>query len=93
MKKTIYNVAVLMDSQETCDRMKQLCIDNGLPIWGSDDLGWHFNKIEKCYLSFDPTENEFYVFVSDKYIKKFKKKNITESEFIELLKEHKLCEQ
>ena len=32
MKKTIYNVFVVMESQEQCDRMKQLCIDNNLPI-------------------------------------------------------------
>ena len=39
--KTIYNVAVLMESQEQCNRMKQLCIDNGLPIW-DDDLAFEY---------------------------------------------------
>jgi len=33
MKKTIFNVYVVMESQEQCDRMKQVCIDNGLDYW------------------------------------------------------------
>ena len=31
MELTIYNVYVPMESQEQCDRMKQICIDNGFP--------------------------------------------------------------
>mgnify|MGYP003402789722 FL=1 len=31
--KTIYNTYVVMESQDQCDRIKQLCIDNNLPIW------------------------------------------------------------
>ena len=30
--KTIYNTYVVTESQKQCDRMKQLCIDNGLDI-------------------------------------------------------------
>jgi len=30
--KTIYNTYVIMESQEQCDMMKQLCIDNELEI-------------------------------------------------------------
>ena len=33
MKKSIFTVFVPVDSQEQCNRLKQICIDNGLPIW------------------------------------------------------------
>jgi hypothetical protein len=79
--KTIYNVAVLMDSQETCNRMKKLCLDNGLTYWGYED-------------SFEYVKQKFEYFV---YAHKFlvttneylKFELVTESEFIELLKNNK----
>ena len=33
MKLTIFDVYVPMQDQEQCDRMKQVCVDNGLPYW------------------------------------------------------------
>jgi hypothetical protein len=78
--KTIYNVAVLMDSQAQCNRMKQLCINNGLPIWG-----------HKCSFKLGIYCNVFR-FVEDKFFVATPSTNqslVTESEFIELLKNHK----
>lgn len=82
MKKTIFNVFVVMESQEQCDRMKQLCIDNGLPIWDSvisfimcEDVSYfgytNFSGFA-IYGSFYDEETQ-----------------VTEQEFIELLKEYK----
>jgi hypothetical protein len=79
--KTIYNVAVLMDSQSQCNRMKQLCLDNGLPIW---DHGVAFEKIEGEENVFGRGfDHEFYVGIEHE------KTLITEAEFIELLKQEK----
>lgn len=82
-KKTIYNVYIPMESQEQCNRMKKLCIDNNLPIW---DVDYSFELLHK---------NEVFGFdsklfwVMDKIIGDNLKTQITEQEFIELLKEHK----
>lgn len=89
MKKSIYNVYVVMDSQETCDRMKQLCIDNGLPIW-SFKCGWEFDNTYVGSHQFGFWDNE------DFFIGLDANKNytqVTESEFIELLKTTKCQEQ
>ena len=50
MNKTIYNTYVVMESQEQCDRMKQVCIDNNLPedVFRASKLYetfsiWYFN--------------------------------------------------
>jgi hypothetical protein len=85
MKKTIYNVAVLMESQETCDRMKQLCIDNGLPYW-KDELAFILMLNNENYFHASKHEQIFAVFCTNLQNKTL----VTESEFIELLKEHKL---
>jgi hypothetical protein len=81
MKKTIYNVAVLMDSQETCNRMRQLCIDNGLT---------YYNLVTFFIY------NEFYFYDSKQRfeilygaVEEEGKTLVTESEFIELLKREK----
>jgi hypothetical protein len=87
MKKTIYNVAVLMDSQETCNRMRQLCIDNGLPIW-EDEVAFSFDffssEKEKAFFGFFGCE--FYVVIDENV---YQRTIVTESEFIELLKQEK----
>ena len=81
MKKTIYEVAVPMESQEQCNRMKQVCIDNGLPIW-DEGIGFRFDLEYENY--FRIVISEFYVTFSD-----LRKTIVTESEFIELLKQKK----
>ena len=79
MKKTIYNVAVLMDSQETCDRMKQLCIDNGLP-YSADENAFVIIGMLK-YFGFYREYFDTWALSS--------RTQVTESEFIELLKQEK----
>ncbi len=84
MEKSIYNVYVVMDSQATCDRMKQLCIDNGLPYWKSIASFQYIDWFLNCF-SYDIQDNEFYCF-DVKSAKNIIKTQVTESEFIELLK-------
>ena len=79
--KTIYNVAVLMEDQTQCDRMKQLCLDNGLPIW-DDKVA--FEKIEGEENNFGfGFDDEFYVGIG------YERPLVTEYEFIQLLKNNK----
>ena len=82
MELTIYNTYVVMESQEQCDRMKKLCIDNDLPIW-DNPFGWHY-FIFKIALSYNFNENEFYCFSVKSPINSSKTK-VTEQEFINLL--------
>ena len=82
--ETIYNVYVEMESQAQCDRMKQLCLDNGLPILDSDYAFIFFNEIEE-YFEFDQISKTFYV----SYVN-LKQKKVTESEFLKLIKNAKL---
>ena len=81
MEKSIFNVYVVMDSQETCDRMKQLCIDNGLNYFKNDyAFCISLNNINKVF-EYDTESNSFYV--SSININDIQ---VTETEFIELLK-------
>jgi hypothetical protein len=81
MKKTIFNVFVAMDSQEQCDRMKAVCLENGLPIWDKTGFELLMDEINFSYHIF--TE-EFYVSSNIEH-----KTQVTEAEFLELLKEYK----
>jgi hypothetical protein len=80
-----------MESQEQCDRMKQLCIDNGLPIW-DDKMAFELPDDGIGYFGFDDEknrgDNEFFIFEGIGNDLKGKTL-ITESEFIELLKQEK----
>lgn len=80
MKKSIYNVYVVMDNQETCDKMKQLCIDNGLQYWNHES-GFNYLKNSGNYFECNYGV-EFGVY--DDIIQN--RQQVTESEFIELLK-------
>jgi len=82
--KNIFNVYVEMDSQATCDRMKQLCVDNGFPIW-NDTAGWYF--INTRIFAFDDDCGEFFCYNNNTF--PTKKVKVTETEFIELLKQYK----
>lgn len=77
---TIKNVYVEMESQAQCDRMKQLCIDNGLPILDSDYSFTIINDIKK-YFEFDQISKTFYVSSVN-----LAEKKVTESEFLKLIK-------
>lgn len=84
MKKTIYNVYVPMTSQEQCDRMKQVCVENGLDYW----------KDKIAFLNF--TNYDYFLFGKNYGFAVYSSislsdTQVTESEFLELLKEHNQC--
>lgn len=81
MKKTIYNVYIPVESQEQADRLKQLCIDNGLP-YSKDDLDFFLAKNLVFRYSF--VFQEFQMWFYDEEFTQS-----TEQEFIELLKQTK----
>ena len=83
MKLTIFNTYVPMVDQVQCDRMKQLCIDNGLPIW--DDFRFE-TKAKDFYKFFYRDIEDFCNWKENSH--DFEK--VTEQQFIELLKEYKL---
>jgi hypothetical protein len=82
--KTIYNTYVVMESQEQCDRMKKLCIDNGLPIWNNFEFIFDKNVGNQFYNTIDPTTNNFSYSFTVLYHSEHSTQ-ITEQEFIELL--------
>lgn len=76
--KTIYNVYVKMESQEQCDRMKQVCFDNGLP-YSKKEIAFEYDS--DFGNAFRYTEcNQFGVY------EPYNKTKVTESEFLKLLK-------
>jgi len=82
MENTIYNVYVPMESQSQCYRMKQLCLDNGLPIW-EHPSAFNFNdEYDVFALAYDT--NEFFILAYKSDCPNYKE--VTESEFIKLLK-------
>jgi hypothetical protein len=87
MKKTIFNVYVVMESQEQCDRMKKICIDNGLNYWKTKSA---FDFIENCIFTQSDDDKDFWVMISKINVKKYKKnkQEVTETEFLQLLKEY-----
>lgn len=88
MKKlSIYNTYVVMESQEQCDRMKQLCIDNWLPIWEAD-FAFDFDNVDNndCFSYAKDTEEFFIYPISGNEEEIINKIKVTEQEFIELLK-------
>lgn len=79
---TIYKVHVPITSQEQANRMKQLCIDYGLPIW-KDSIAFLFN-LNKSTFEYGKGANEFWITSWRE-----NKTEISEQQFIELLKNHK----
>jgi len=83
MKTTIYNVYVPITSQEQADRMKQLCIDNGLPIW-EDIIGFEYWESEgNNFFYYNSEEFSIGVF-KDNFV--INKEILTEKQFIDLTK-------
>ena len=79
--KTIYNTFIKMSSQNECDEMKQICLDNDLPI---GNLESSFELIEEIgYLFFHYSENSKAFFIGDNY---YNFKKTTKKDFIELIK-------
>ena len=92
MEKNIFNVYVEMQDQAQCDRMKQLCVDNGLPIWEDENsFDITSRKDEKSWFWYDEIENEY--FIVDLRIDEIPLDSpsceATKIEFIELLKQYK----
>ena len=85
--KTIYNTYVIMESQEQCDRMKQLCIDNGLKIW--EYYSAFELQIESNQDKFMFNGTEFFITLLTPLDISEGCEEITEQEFIELLKQSK----
>jgi len=83
MKKlTIFEVYVLMTSQEQCDRMKQVCVDNKL----KNPFKFKFDD-DTDYFSYWEEEELFGIFYD--YTLENDLIKVTESEFLQLLKEYK----
>jgi len=83
--KTIYNTYVKMKSQEQCDRMKQLCINNNLPIWDDECAFIYDTQQDFNNFSFDNDGMpEFMVFLCELDFTE-----ITEQEFINLVNKRK----
>jgi len=81
---TIYNTTVPVKDQDQADRLKQICIDYGLPIW-EDNKSFTFTPYKKNYLIF--AMDYFYICWVDTNPTD---KIITEQQFIELLKDTRL---
>jgi hypothetical protein len=80
--KSIYEITVPVTSQEQADRLKDICVKYGLPIW---DYKRAFTLDEWCrYFLFDTRNTGFAVFGHH-----LNKTPITESEFLLLAKEFK----
>lgn len=79
MKLSIYEVYVNIEDQEQADRMKQICIDYGLPYWGSADAFLLIKDFK--YFSFFGKD----CWIGSKHLID-NKTQVTESEFLELVK-------
>lgn len=82
MKKSIFTVYVPITSQEQADRLKQVCIDYGLPIWDFEDAF----KLEKDCRFFCVDADQLNFAIYGAHHNKIK---VEESEFMELLKQWK----
>ena len=89
MELTIFNTYVVMESQEQCDRMKQLCIDNNLPIWDYNCAFEFDNEFDNDVFSFEIESKEFFTYPFEHNEEDFKNKTqVTEQEFINILNKH-----
>jgi len=84
MKNTIYNTFVRVTSQEQCDRLKQLCIDNNLPYWDEEGAGFFYSVLfwQRFFGYFE--DGDFFVAPALEPIKN--KTEVTEEDFIKLIK-------
>jgi len=77
--KTIYNTYVTMESQEQCDRMKSLCVENRLPYW-DEYIGFISYTNNDSFLFGETNGFGVYIMTPND------KTEVTEKQFIELLK-------
>jgi hypothetical protein len=90
MKKTIFTVAVPMQDQTQCDRMKAVCLENGLPIW-KHSIAFDFMS-KGDVLAYSKLSKDFFLMKLESYYEVAEediKTQVTEAEFMELLKEYK----
>lgn len=81
MKLSIYEVYIPIENQEQADRMKKICIDYELPYWESD-IAFLFNgQGNFCYSNSIGIHGDFAL-----YPILYGKTQVTESEFLELVK-------
>jgi len=84
---TIYNTTVPVKDQDQADRLKQICIDYGLPIWDDKDAFKFLYVFENSnFFCFEEKDKEFFILSDNRY----NKTEITEQQFIELLKDTRL---
>ena len=82
---TIYNTTVPVKDQDQADRLKQICIDYGLPIWDDKDAFYFSEKY--CFFKFNGSQ----FWISSKTLQELDPlPEITEQQFIELLKDTRL---
>lgn len=77
--KTIFNTYIEVTSQPQADRLKQVCVDNGLPIW-HNRIAFMIYKSSKY---FSIKYGEFFVGAFQRGLK------VTEPEWMELLTKYK----
>jgi hypothetical protein len=87
VEKTIYDTYIRVTSQEQCDRLKQICIDNGVRIWDSP-IAFEFYGVDsepffECY-----SDNGFAIY--NNHFTPAVNTEVTESEWMELLKQETL---
>lgn len=76
---SIYNVHVKMESQDQCDRMKKVCIDNGLEYLDSFFDFWEYYP-ENNFFGYNEASEEFLIHREVK-----KETKVTEAGFLKLL--------
>ena len=81
--KTIFNTYIEVESQEQANRLKQVCIDNGLPYWDTK-RGFIYSP-ERDYNTFEFFNDFFWVC---KFEPQLNQSKATETEWMELLKQH-----
>lgn len=79
--KTIFNTYIEVTSQEQADRLKQVCVDNGLPIWDRE-LAFEVLPINR-FFQYDDSGAEFWIMADEN------KTKVTEPEWMELLTKYK----
>ena len=76
---SIYNVHVKMESQEQCDRMKQVCIDNELKYFDRFFDFWEYYP-ENYFFGYNEIIDKFSIYRDSKNETK-----VTEAGFLKLL--------
>ena len=81
--KTIYNTYIEVTSQEQANRLKQMCINNDLPIW-EDEIAF---EMQEKINAFEFCIDEFYITSSNNEFSFPDKYKITENQFLKLLQD------